>query len=224
MMSESGDSFEEIDFMSSVLGGSSVGDQGSSDAISSDQQLAGESSNSEISNSERSTTTMTDSTNQAKAAQLKEPEFELEFELAWATRDEIICKLNQHTKLLSGLVIKADEREKQRKENNDLVNALMNLPVKVDGRLKSFESFQYDPDGDLNEVVLDLSADVRSRILDTLTTNHSIALLGADSVSSECKSKLIDRNHDLICELLKLASRTVSKGSSPAENLGRVSR
>ena len=151
---------------------------------------------------------MTSSTDPVKTSRLNE----LEFELAWKTRDEIICNLSQHTKLLSGLLIKADVREKVRKANVDLVATLMNLPLKVDDRLKSFESLERNPDG-LNEVLLDLSWEARSSIVDTLMTNHQIALLEADSVASECKSKLIDQNNDLIWELLKLRSRTVSKGN-----------
>ena len=67
-------------------------------------------------------------------------------------RDQI-C--NQHTKLLSGLIIKADAGEKIRKANGDLIVELLNLPLKVDGRLKSFESFERTPDD--GQVVLDLS-------------------------------------------------------------------
>ena len=36
---------------------------------------------------------------------------DFEFELGWKTRDEIVCNLIQHT-LLSGLILKADAREK----------------------------------------------------------------------------------------------------------------
>ena len=136
---------------------------------------------------------------------------DLEFEMAWKTRDEIICNLNQHTKLLSGLIIKADAREKMLKANNDLMATLMNLPPK-DGCSRSFESLEHDLSDGLNEVVLDLSLKVKSRIVDTLITNHHVVLLKADSSSSETNAKMIDQNNELICELLKLRSRTVSKG------------
>ena len=169
------------------------------------------------SNSESLATTMTSSTDQANTLQLKD----LEFELGWKTRDEIMCSLSQHTTLLSGLIIKADARKKVHKTNVDLVATLMNLPLKVGGRSRSFESLGRSADDSLNEVLLDLSSDVRSKIVDTLMINHNVALLEADSVSSECKSKLIDRNNELICELVKLRSRTVSKGTAQTENLGR---
>lgn len=196
MMSGAENSFEEIE---KPLGKSSTSDQESSDLIN-DQHLA----------SESSATTMTNSTeDQAKIGQLND----LEFELAWKTRDEIICHLNLHKKLLSGLIIKADTREKLLKANNELVTTLMNLPLKVDDQLRGFESLESSLGDGLNEVVLDLSMNVKSRIMDTLVANHHI-LLGANSVASELKSKLIDQNNDLIYELLKLRPRTVSEGSS----------
>ena len=185
-MSESGDSFEKIDFEQSALSVEPANDLESTDLTNSNQHLNSES-------------TMISSTDELK---------QLEFELAWKTRDEIICNLNQHTKVLSGLVLKADAREKMRKANNKLVTVLMNLPV--DGRLKSFESFERSPDEGLNEVVLDLSLKVRSRILDALTINHSVSLMEADTFSSERKAKLIDQNNELAYELLKLRARTVT--------------
>ena len=84
--------------------------------------------------------------------------------------------LNQHTELLSGLIFKADTGEKIRKANDDLLVALLNLLLKVNGRLESFESLERSSDG-LDEVLLDLSWDVRPSIVDTLITNHHIALL-----------------------------------------------
>ena len=194
-MSESGDSFEKIEFEQFTLS-RLVSNQESNDLINDDQH---------------SVITMTSSANQV-TLQLED----LEFELAWKCRDEIILSLNRHTELLSGLIIKADARENLRKANNDLVATLMNLSVKVDGRSRSLESLGRSPDDGPNEVLLDLSSEVRSRIVDTLMINNSLALDG-DSVSSECKAKLINRNHDLICELLKLRSRTVAiSGDSSA--------
>ena len=140
---------------------------------------------------------------------------DLEFELDWKTRDEIFGNLNQHTALLSGLIINSGRQEKLKKANCDLVAALMNLPVKDGGRSKSFAWLESKPDDDLNEVVLYLSADMRSRIIDKLVTNHDIVLMGADSVSSERKAKLIAQNFELACELLKLRVRT---GAIPSDS------
>ena len=156
---------------------------------------------------------MTSSTeDQAKTGQLKD----LEFEMSWKIRDEIMRNLNLHTKLFSGLIIKADAREKMLKANNELMATLMNLPPKIDGRSKSIESLERSPDDmGMNEVVLDLSLNMKSRIVDTLIANHHVVLLlDADSSSSVTNAKMIGQNNDLICELLKLRSRTVSKGSS----------
>ena len=194
--------FEEIGLMESDLGGSTNSDRHSS--------------------SESSEITMCSSTDPVNTAWLKN----LQFELAWKTRDEIICSLNQHTKLLSDLIIKTDVREKTRKANGDLIVALLNLPLKVEDRLRSFDSLGHSPDDGSNDVLLDLGWMARSRIFDTLMTNHNIVLLEADSVSSECKSKLIDQNNDLAYELLKLRTRTVSKGNFSdreglVEDLGR---
>ena len=163
---------------------------------------------------------MTSSADQAKTAQLKE----LVFELAWKTKDEIICNLNQHTKLLSGLIIKNDTMEKMRKVNGDLMAALMNLPVKVDGRSKSFESLDHSSDDGSNEILFELNSNVRSRIVDTLMTNHNVVQLESNSVASEFKSELINRNNNLICELVKLSSRTIAipSDSSVANGTSRL--
>ena len=195
-MSEAENSFEKIEFEQSS--GSSTNDQESGDLTGSHQH----------SRSESSASTMASSTNQVKTVQLED----LEFELAWKTRNEIICNLNQHSELLSGLIVKADAREKMQKANGDLMTTLLNVPLKAGGRLRSLQSPGPSTDGP-NEVTLDLNLDVKSRIVDTLITNHHIGLLEADSVASECKAKLIDQNNDLICELVKLKSRIVSSPS-----------
>ena len=204
-MSECGDSFEEIGLMQPGLSGSaSISDQ--------------ESNN--LNNS-----TMSNSTNQMNAAQLKE----LKFELTGKIRDEIIGNLSELTKLLSGLAVEPDARETMRKANGDLMVALLNLPVKADGRLRCSESLGQSSDDRPNhqpsdrsiEVVFELNSDLRSRIVDTLMTNHNVALLlGADSVENECKSKLIEQNSDTICELVKLRSRTVAVPSDSSTSNG----
>ena len=212
-MSEFGD-FEKIEFQKSCLI-EPISDQETDNQTDSSQTNSNLTDSNQHSNDESLVTKMTFSTKQ-KTAQLEE----LEFELAWKTREEIIGNLNQHTKLLSGLLITADARKEMRKANNDLMAILMNLPAKVDGQLKSFEPLENRPDGGLNEVVLDLSLDMKSRIVDTLLANHHVVLLEADSVSSESKTKLINENNDLIYELLKLRTRTVAiSGGSPKGNL-----
>ena len=146
---------------------------------------------------------MANSTDQAKTAQLKRLEFALTFEI----RDAIVGNLMQHTKFLSGLTVNEDAREAMQKANNYLVAVLMNLPMKVDGR-SNFES--HIPD-DLNEILLNLNWQVRSRIVDTLIINHNIATLEGDLVASDFRSQLIDDNNDLCCELLKLKTQQMPK-------------
>ena len=133
----------------------------------------------------------------------------LEFELSWDIRDEIISSLNQHTKLLSGLVINKEAREEIGQMNGDLIAELVSLPLKADGQLKSPKSLRRSPSNGPNEVALDLKWSDRLKIVNVLMTNHNIALLEGDSVTSACKSKLIDQNNDLICELVRLRSRTL---------------
>ena len=157
---------------------------------------------------------MASSTDQTNTAQLKE----LEFELAWKTRDEIISNLIEHTNQLSGLTIESDARKATQKANARLLARLMNLPVKGDGRSRSSESL-----GQSSEVVFELDSDVRCRIVDTLMTNHNVVMLEADSAASELKSKLIVRNNKLIGELVKLKSRTVAVLSDSSTSNGRVS-
>lgn len=144
---------------------------------------------------------------------------QLKFELAWKTREEIVNSLNEHTKLLSGLVLKADIREKMRRENIELVTVLMNLPVKVECRSRSSESFESDSDESLTELVLDLSSEVRSRIVDALTINQSISLMDSHSIESQLKSKLIERNNELIGELYRLRARAIPGNSSLANGM-----
>lgn len=176
------------------------------------QKLGGSINN----NSTSEASTATSSTGEMKTGQLND----IEFELAWETRDKIVIFLSKHTKLLSGLVISADVREMIRKLNGDLVATLMNLPPKADDQSRSFESpAGNSADFSSNEVVLDLSWNVRQKIVDTLMTNHNIALLGSDSVTNECKTKLINQNNDLVYELLKLNSRTVAIHESKGRNL-----
>lgn len=227
-MSETEDSFEKVEFKQTPLSSPSASDPESSDEestdlINSDKHTDSENSDDltsdhQQSTGEKSASTMTSPIEQVTSTQVND----LEFELPWATRDEIVGNLSQHTKLLSGLIIKETVREKMQKANADLLVALMNLPLKVDGQLRSFQRRKPAADECMNEVVLDLGWDVRLRILEALTTNHNLVLLESASVSNECKAKLITTNSDLASELLKLRSRTVeipdnssaSKGSS----------
>lgn len=137
---------------------------------------------------------------QMKAAQLKN----LEFELTRETRDEIISSLSNHTKVLSGQNIDSFAQERMRKTNGDLMAKLMNLPKKIGERSSgAFRRLDTRP----NEV-LELNQETRSRIVDTLWSNHQIAL-EADSISSDCKSKQIDENNALASELLKLKTKVL---------------
>lgn len=159
----------------------------------------------------------------------------LEFELAWKVRDQIIHNLNQQSAILSGRIISEVGRENMKKANGDLLLALMNLPAKIGGLLRRFESVQRNPDEVLSEPVLELKLDLRLRIVNTLMINHHVALLGADSVSSDFKSKLIDGNKNLIFELLELKStehhcaepmasepQTISESAANEENLAEL--
>ena len=204
-MFETGDSYETIGLRRSALSEQSSSEE-SSDWSSSDRHSASEQ------DSEHST--MSSSTDPVKTSQLNE----FEFELAWETRRAIISHLDQHTKLLSGLTIKPEARQKLRTANGDLMLGLLNLPVKVDGHSKRFKSLRRSPNGSrasaVNQLVLDLSWEMRSRIVDTLITNHQIVQLDADHIASQLKSTLIDENNNLICELVKLRSRAVAKGNA----------
>ena len=218
-MSDSGDSFEKIEFEQSALAAPPTSDQQSadlttsnqqsSDLITNDQQSADVITSDQQSSGKSPATTMSSSTEKTV-----QPE-DLEFELSWKTRDEIFGNLNQHTALLSGL-IDPDTRANLKKANGNLMVEVMNLTPQVDGRSKVFQEQPECRRGGLNEVVLCLSADVKSRIVDTLIANHNVLLLGADSISCERKAKLIDQNTDLAYELLKLRVRTgaISNDSS----------
>lgn len=148
---------------------------------------------------------------------------QLELELVWERRDEIIASLSRHTQLLSGQVVNADARKKLQKENVDLVAKLMELPLKSANAAPSSSRQSNERTNGPNLMVLDLTCEARSRIVYTLMTNHQIALQSPNSVSSELKLKLIEQNNELACELLKLRSRAVaipddsSKGMLPEQ-------
>ena len=158
---------------------------------------------------------MISSSNQVKASQVKATQAkDIELELGWEDRDTIIRSLNQHTKLLAGQTIKSDVRDEIKKANVELVATLMNLPMKIDQSQSSESVSAEGGPNEENEVILDLSWEMRSKIVDALMTNHQIALLDADSVAGEFKSKLIAQNNELACELFNLNSRKVSDRSS----------
>ena len=158
-----------------------------------------------------SATAMSSPGDQAKTEQL-------EFELTWKTKDEIICILHKYTTLLSGLIIEENAREKMRKPNVDLMSTLMNL--RVVGRSRGFEPLERNPSVGWNEVVLYLSSEFKSRIVDMLIANHYVVLLEPDSVSSEHKAKLVNQNDALICELIKLRVRTGAITSDSSTSKG----
>lgn len=135
---------------------------------------------------------------------------DLEFELSWQTRDSIIACLSKHTKLLSGLIISDRNREQMREMNENLVAALMNLPLKTGSEIPKEPGCSSCVRKNSNEVVLDLSWNARLKVVDTLMTSHTVALLEGGSVAGECKAKLIDQNNRLVSELLHLRSRTVA--------------
>lgn len=198
------DYFDELELDSS-WSDSSISDQESSDLVNGPQH-----SDAQQSTGTSTITAMTSSTeprlNFAKQWQaMAEQSKSIEFELAWETRDEIISTINQHTKVLSGQVIRPEDREAMRVTNGDLVAELMCLPRIVEERLSGFGSLCGRPEDGLNEVVLDLNEETRSRIIDTLLSNHRI-VLESECSSNECKSKQIDKNNKLITELLKLTT------------------
>lgn len=119
------------------------------------------------------------------------PLSELVFRLSWSTRDKIIMSLSQHSQMLLGKTLKGPERSNVKKNTLELTAVLFDLPLQTLKRASC-------------EVILELDAATRGRIINGLSLNHSLALLHADTVTSEMKTIMLKQNRELIDDLWNL--------------------
>ena len=128
-------------------------------------------------------------------------------ELAWSTRDYLIYSLNRYSQLLVGKALSDDDRNEIIELNLELLSILLGLPLKTPEPAEA----PGEPVAESNEVVLDLHWQTRGRLIDSLATNHSLAVLHGRSVGSDAKLKLLEQNNDLVNILLKLPARLVQR-------------
>ena len=121
-------------------------------------------------------------------------------ELSWATRNEIILILNEYSKFLLSQSIAERDQMKLTDRHFDLYQTLAILPHIGD----STESESSD------EIVLELDFALKSKIVNSLLKNHSLAIVCARSVSS----KLVEENNELLSSLLKLPVKMVKPAAS----------
>lgn len=165
-------------------------------------------------------------------------DLDIVYELTWSTRDYLIYSLNRYSQLLFGQALTADARNEIIELNLELLSILLGLPLQLQtpplnqqpSNLQSLNSKSEMPTqpefaAESNEIVLDLHWRTRSRLIDSLATNHSLAVLHGQSVASEAKLKLVEQNNELVNILLKLPARMVpdrmdngAKKSAPFEH------
>ena len=124
---------------------------------------------------------------------------EFVFQLDWATRDEIITKLNRYNQLFYSEKINTETKQKAVNDNIDLYQVLINLPLKRNAPAEGHP---------LDIVVLDLDFGTSSQIASALFANQN--LVNFESTSEESKLKMIEQNKELIVKLLNLPVSAVS--------------
>jgi hypothetical protein len=122
------------------------------------------------------------------------------YELDWSIRDKILSYLNLNSSLLFGNSISEEVKERMMKENIELYTILINLPSKSTKLDKSS-----DEDHVSNKLILNLTFDLRMSIIDSLISNYSLINLLNDSISKSFKMKIINRNKNLIFNLLNMS-------------------
>ena len=180
------DGFEAIEYSSSSFSSSSTSSTSSSISTPSDNQNA------------------SNQTDQNEAS--KQPT-ELVYQLDFTNRDKIVLSLNRYTRVICGE--KAETNAKLMKENIDLYQALISLPLKANAPTGSGSS----------KMVLDLDSSARSQIVNTLMANQSL-IVDRDSASEESKMQLVKQNGKLIASLVTLPVRFIAGSASATVSNG----
>ena len=122
---------------------------------------------------------------------------QLIYKLDWPKRDAIIINLNHYTQMLYGGKTEiALAKDKLKKENANLYQVLLDLPLKSD----TDASTGSDHSG---KAALALEISTKSLIVTTMLANHG-TLFSTESATEESKMKLVEQNNDLVARLAKL--------------------
>lgn len=133
-------------------------------------------------------------------------------ELTWPTRDYLIYSLNRYSQLLLGKALTVEARNEIAELNFELLSVLLGLPLSTQqdsGELNSQPPAENSLES--NDVVLDLHWQTRTRLIDSLGTNHTLTVLHGRSVASDAKRSLVEQNTELVSVLLKLPARLVAE-------------
>lgn len=146
--------------------------------------------------------------------------------LKWSTRDLIISLIQKYSALLMGKSMTNELKQKLKKENNNLILVLSNLPMKLlndeqqdnqmpTKRIKlenetyhnsnqrfNEETTSNDSDNS-DELFLEIKPDINLKIINHLITNKMFSL-SCRSFKNEVKNNLVKQNKQLINELLDL--------------------
>ena len=129
--------------------------------------------------------------------------------LNWSTRDSIITWLNRFSGLLNGIKLKNDEiRQQLIKELGDLILVLSRLPSKVNERQSNRSPNETSNENSMNysDLLLDLTSDLRIRIVDQLIKNQNSTILYKLGISTtvDNRTQLVTENNLIIQKLLNL--------------------
>lgn len=137
---------------------------------------------------------------------------QLVFKLSWPTRDEIIVLLNRYTRLFCGEKANGElAKDKLMNDNANLYQVLLNLPLKSD--------VDHQTGCQSSRVTLDVDSGIRSQMVNTLLSNHSL-VLHTKSASQEEHMNVVEQNSDLICKLVKLPFSKTTADESDESALG----
>jgi len=137
------------------------------------------------------------------------------YDLEWSIRDDLILNLNHYSSMLLGKQLKTEQKGKLMKNNVNLYETLIKLPVKSNSENSNI--LNKISTNELNQLILELDYKTRSRITEILIENHSLSTL-IDGVSNDIKLNLIKKNNELICELFKLPVRIVDGNTESSSN------
>lgn len=177
-----------------------------------------------------------DKTNNSLSSEIIQSD-ELTLYLKWDTRDLIINSLNQFSALLMGKHVSADQKNKIKSDNNNLILVLSNLPlrsnedeeereeeeiprkkIKLENNVNAdhHESSCSKRNSNSEELFLELHPETRLKIIKYLINNQSFSISFAHTVTIEKKKSLVKENKTLINELLDL--NIASNGPADYEN------
>ena len=162
--------------------------------------------------------------------------------LPWNTRDHIIIRLNQFSKLLFGQTVSEEVKEEAVKQTNSLVTALIGLVssdaqtgnqersvenVRIEERpkkkarveKKTKKSVQIDESGESNATrpFFLIPLRLRSEVIDQLIRNMDAVCYSTGSLDESSRNRLREQNDRLNLQLLSL-SVTLMKSTSADES------